>query len=298
LLEDDLEAGPAYYEFARRACDRYRDDERVAGTCLYGLWFNGFTHDPFVPVDDGSDVFFLQLPYTQGLAFTAAEWQRLTAHRATPRMLRSADLHRSFRRFAPDEWFPALASYLAATGRYFCFPRVSLVTGWGDAGAHFDAPTSWLHTPMQLRPREYVLPGLDESLAVYDSFYELLPSRLRTLGADLPLPDFDVDLNATRGRANLHHDHVLTTRPARRAIKSYGLRLRPLELNVVEGVPGDDISLASRDDVCWDWPAGLEARRRLHLYHWARLRPSRRRHLLYALAGAFERLRAARQARV
>jgi hypothetical protein len=43
LLEDDLVAGPAYYAFARQVSDFYAGDARIAGACLYGLWFNGFT---------------------------------------------------------------------------------------------------------------------------------------------------------------------------------------------------------------------------------------------------------------
>ena len=71
LLEDDLTVAPPFYDFASQVLDRYRDDERIAGTCLYGLWFNGFTLEPFTPIDDGGDVFFLGVPHTQGLCFSA-----------------------------------------------------------------------------------------------------------------------------------------------------------------------------------------------------------------------------------
>jgi hypothetical protein len=109
--------------------------------------------------------------------------------------------------------------------------------------------------------RDYRLPALNEAAAVYDSFFELHPDRLRALGADLAVPEFDVDLNATKQRRNLERDHVLTTRPVREAMARFGLAMRPLEANVVYGVPGDGITLARRQDVMWDRLAGLDAMR-------------------------------------
>ena len=288
LLEDDLVVGPAYYEYTRQACEHYRDEERVAGFCLYGLWFNGFTHEPFLAVDDGTDVFFLKLPYTQGLAFTAGQWQRFEERPNPSRSLQHPQIHESFRRFSHDEWFPSMTSYLAVQERYFCFPRVSHIVGWGDAGAHFEARSDWFQTPLQLQPRTYNLPSFDEALAVYDSFFELLPSRLQALGADLPNEGVDIDLGATRPRTSLQHDLVLTTRPVRRVIKTYGLQMIPPELNVAQSVPGDLISLARKGDVRWDRLATLEAQRRMHAYYWSRNRPSRKRALLFELARRVE----------
>jgi hypothetical protein len=291
ILEDDLVVAPAYYAFASQALSRYADAARAGGVCLYGLWFNGFTHDPFVPIDDGSDVFFMKLPYTQGLAFTAAQWQAFESWRRTGRVERHPDLPGAFLRFGREEWFPSLAAYLATEGRFFCFPRVSLTAGWGDSGTHFGSGTSWFQTPLALRPREYALPALDDALAVYDSFYELLPDRLRRLTPSLPEVDFDVDLNAAKRRQNLHHELVLTTRPVRRAMASFGLEMQPLELNLVYGVPGEAISLSRRGDVYWDAIAGTEARRRLHAFAWSRYRPSRRRAAWYAFAKLVHSLR-------
>jgi hypothetical protein len=214
LLEDDLSVAPPFYAFASQAMSCYAQDERVAGSCLYGLWFNGFTQEPFEPLADGADAFFLQLPYTQGLAFTAAQWHAFDEWWGQDRPLAASDLHPLFLKFSADEWFPALASYTANQGRYFCFPRVSLTVAWGDAGSHFEDRTDWLQAPVQLRGGSYRLSGLDDAVAVYDAFFELLPERLRRLAPHLPDVAFDVDLNATKQGEALHHDFVLTARPS------------------------------------------------------------------------------------
>jgi hypothetical protein len=284
ILEDDLLVAPPYYQFATAALNAYRDEPRVAGTCLYGLWFNGFTQDPFQPLDDGGDAFFLKLPYTQGLAFTPAQWQCLDEAFGGGKVAPHPDLHASFLGFDRDEWFPAVARNLVASDRFFCFPRVSLTVGSGDAGTHFDAQTSWLQTPVSLRARPYQLLPFDDVIAVYDSFYELLPDRIRRVAPLLPQEPFDVDINATKPQAALHESLLLTTRPARHAVERYQLEMVPPEMNLSQPARHGEIALASRDDVDFGVWGTLEARRRLHAYHWRRHRPSRRRSLTYFVA--------------
>jgi hypothetical protein len=293
LLEDDLTVAPPFYTFASQALARYDSDERIGGSCLYDLWFNGFTRLPFRPLDDGSDVYFVGVPYTQGYAFTARQWQSFDEwwRRNGPAVQPDPALHPAFLSFRSDEWLPALASYLARQGRYFCFPRAALTTGWGDPGVHFDRRTDWFLAPVQVRGGDYRLPDLDDSLAVYDPFFELKPDRLRKLAPFLHEGDFDLDLNATKLPDNLQSDYVLTTRPVRRALDNFGLRLQPLELNVIQRMTGNEISLTRVDDVYWDRWGWLEARRRLELLAESKRRPSRRRRASYSLASGVTHIR-------
>lgn len=82
FLEDDLAVSPDYYKYAAQALRFYDHDERIAGISLYALWFNGYTKHPFVPLADDSDAFYIQVPYTQGLAWTQAQWTRFADWRA------------------------------------------------------------------------------------------------------------------------------------------------------------------------------------------------------------------------
>jgi hypothetical protein len=286
VLEDDLTVAPPFYQFAAQALARYAEEPRIGGVCLYDLWFNGYTQLPFRPLNDGADVYFVQVPYTQGYAMTSAQWQRFDEwwQRNGPTVEPHPALHPSFLRFRQDEWLPAIASYLAQEERYFCFPRASLTTAWGDAGVHFDAQTDFFLAPVQVSGGDYRLPALDESKAVYDSFFELTPSRLRGLAPSLPGIEFDIDLNASKLPFNLQREHVLTTRPARRTLVSFGLRLQPAELNVIQEVPGDEIRLARLQDVYWGRLAGLEARHKLEKLAWSKRRPSRRRGAAFLMA--------------
>jgi len=285
FLEDDLLVSPAYYTYAARALSFYRSDERIAGVSLYALWFNGYTQQPFIPLADDADAFFLQTPYTQGQAFTYAQWKSFADWRAAgDRRLTEADnLHESFFHFDAEDWFPMLAKYVVETGRYVVYPRVSLTTGAGDAGTHFAQASSFFQTPLQRFKENYRLKPLADSVAVYDSFFELLPDRLNRLTDAFRGFDYDVDLYATKARRNLRAEYVLTSRLCRTAQQSFGKVMWPMEANVIENVPGTEIAFCRADDVRWDWWSDLETRKRNHDFFTRRRKMSRRLRLMYAI---------------
>ena len=253
-LEDDLLVSPVFYDYAAQALTFYRDEERIAGVSLYGLWFNGYTQQPFVPLADGADVFFVQVPYTQGLALTRAQWANFTAWRKSSAALAAPNvpLHEAWSRFDREDWFPVFARYVIITDRYFVFPRVSLTTGCGDAGTHFAQASRFFEVPLQRGKCRYDFKSLAEADAVYDSFFELQPDRLNRLTDQLRNYDYAVDLYATKSQSNLRTEYVLTSRRCARPIKSFGKSRWPLEANVIEPVPGADIHLCRTEDVRWD----------------------------------------------
>lgn len=254
VVEDDLTVSPVFYVYATQALSFYQQDDRIAGLSLFGLWFNGYTQQPFVPLADGADAFFVQAPYTQGLAFTREQWARFDAWRHSPAAAAppAAPLHEVWSRFDAEEWFPLVTQYVVTTGRYFVFPRVSHTTGWGDAGTHFIRANRFFQVPLQRGKQAYDFNTLDNASALYDSFFEIQPERLNRLTDQLCDYHYTVDLYGIKSRANLRTDYVLTSRPCRKPVASFGKMLWPLEMNVVERVPGAEISLCRTEDVRWD----------------------------------------------
>ncbi len=253
-LEDDLTVSPVFYAYASQALSFYQHDDRVAGLSLFGLWFNGYTQQPFVPLADGSAAFFVQVPYTQGLAFTHAQWARFEAWRHSPATAAppARPLHEAWSHFDREDWFPLLTKYVSVTDRYFVFPRVSHTTGWGDAGTHFDRASRFFQVPLQGGKQHYDFNTLDDAMAVYDSFFEIQPDRLNRLADPLRGYDYAVDLYAIKSRANLRAEYVLTSRRCRKPIASFGKTAWPLEMNVIEHVPGTEICFCRTEDVRWD----------------------------------------------
>ncbi len=262
-LEDDLTVSPVFFAYAAQALSFYQHADRVAGLSLFGLWFNGYTQQPFVPLADGSDAFFVQVPYTQGLAFTHAQWTNFDEWRHSPLATAapSVPLHAAWSRFDREDWFPLLAKYVITTDRYFVFPRASHTTGWGDVGTHFAQASRFFQVPLQCGKRKYDFNAIDDSVAVYDSFFELQPDRLNRLTDRWHSYDYTLDLYGIKSRSNLLTEYALTSRPCRSPIASFGKTLWPIEMNVIEQVPGAEICFCRTADIRWD------RRSRLRLWH-------------------------------
>ena len=268
LLEDDLLVAAPFYDYAWQALDTYRDDRRIAGISLYSLWFNGYTHHPFIPLPDDSDIFFLQVPYTQGQAFTQRQWEAFTQWQAESQHLsgRLPGLHEMFLHFDAEDWFPMRARYLVDSGRYYVFPRQSLASGAGDAGTHFAQPSYFFQVPLQNYQRHFKFQPFDNAPAVYDAFFEILPERLKRLAPAFKDYDICMDLNGTKARRDLSGKYVLTTRPARNAIRRFGRGMWPPEANLLYETPGDEIRLCAVEDLRWGSLAELAIRKANYEY--------------------------------
>jgi len=290
FLEDDLLVSPVYYHFASQALTCYDRDDRIGGVSLYGLWFNGYTRQPFSALPDSSDAFFLQLPYTQGEAFTSSQWSCFDEWRssAADNFVPTGPIHEDWFQFRPDEWFPIFTKYLIASGRYFVFPRVSLSTGCGDAGTHFNRTVTFFQAALQRSKQTYTFKNLDDSVCVYDSFFEILPDRLNRLNERLSAYNYDVDLYATKTERNLRAEYTLTSRRCRTPILSFGKEMLPIEANVIEDDPGQEIFLCRKEDLRWDWLSGLATTRSNYEFFERTSRPSRIQRVLFAMWRYYE----------
>lgn len=292
LLEDDLLVSPMFYRFASKALKKYQADDKIAGVSLYSLWFNGYTHYPFVPIIDESDVFFLQVPYTQGQAFTGVQWQRFASWRSQPGCQPKAvdHLHEMFLNFDTDDWFPMRTKYLVETDRYYVFPRQSLSTGMGDAGTHFPKSSAFFQVPL-LRSKDcFMFKSMEESISVYDSFFEILPDRLDRQVDWFKGMNYAVDLNGTKSRHNIQADFVLTSRPGKSPLYSFGKFMWPIVANITENIPGSEIVYCSVNDLDWSWLGDLKIKRSNHFYFNRHRRGSKKLLLQFTLLDLLSKL--------
>jgi len=286
FLEDDSFVSPVFYHYAAQALDRYQDDACIGGISLYRYAFNGYTHYPFEPLSDENDVFFMQLPSIMGQCWTQAQWKAYAQWRETSPRSVEETLHEVWYAFPADDHFPILTKYLVSTARFYVFPRISLTTGFGDAGTHFSKRSSYFQVPLQRGRKSFTLPELNDSNAVYDSFMEVLPIRLKRLAPALKEYDFCMDLNATKKAHHITTEHVITTRVCRAPERTFALAMHPPEANLIHNVEGTGINLCRVSDLRWDRWSDLQSRVRLHDY-FSRGRHSFIQSLLYALLGRF-----------
>ncbi len=286
LLEDDLIVSPMFYHYAVQTLNEFSDDDRIAGISLNTLWFNGITHTPFVPTLDDADMFFMQVSWYHGQAYTARMWQQFMQWRETAsRTITPADgLHELFSTFPDSEWFPFKMKYLAQTGRFYIFPRESLTVNFGDVGTHFEQTTAFFQQPMQTFRHNFRLHSPDQSVAVYDSFQELLPSRLNRLTDQFVNYEYTTDLNGTKSPYNIPTDHLLTTQKLKNPMNTFAQLMWPLEANVITAVPGSGISFGHKSNLDRGRLATLATQSRNDAY-FKRYKVNGRRHQLRLLIG-------------
>lgn len=290
FLEDDLVVSPVFYHFTSQALRHFGDDERVAGISLHRYALNGYTHLPFEPLSDSSDAFFMQVSSILGQAWSKAQWEEFAQWRATSPKFQKEALHDLWLQFDADDHFPILTNYLVSTDRFYAFPRVSLTTGFGDAGTHFARGTSYFQVPLQYEKTLFQFKTLEASNAVYDSFMEILPRCLQRLAPVLRPLQFDVDLNAIKHPRHFKTDLVLTTRACRSPLKTFALAMQPPEANLVFDVKGQGINLCKPADLLWDKWSEIETRTKLFEYA-ARGRASLKQSLFYRLVGRLRRFK-------
>jgi len=270
MLEDDLFVSRRFYAFAAQALARYAGDPAIAGVSLYAHRINVGARLPFWPIEDGSDVFFLQLPSSWGQAWTRDQWGRFRRWLDGDRRgLDFARLPPHIAAWPESSWLKYFAAFTVATGSFVVYPRVSLTTNFNDRGTHVRHADQRFQVPLRLDGEEYRFRALEESAAAYDAFFELLPARLRALCPALGDSALDVDLYGTKRADHVSAPWVLTTRRCARIEHGYGRELKPHELNVIHGVPGDAIRFARAGDVVREAPAfsrDVARRRSDHAY--------------------------------
>ncbi|MCB8978771.1 MAG: hypothetical protein H6657_15230 [Ardenticatenaceae bacterium] len=267
LLEDDLVVSPMVYRYATSALAFYADEPRVAGISLNALWFHGITHEPFTPYLDDGDVFFMQVAWFQGQAYTQKQWAAWRDWRETavPQIQPTDGMHELFQTFPATDWFPLKTKYLVDTHRFYVFPRESLTTNYGDSGTHVRS-TNFFQVPLQTRRANFQLQTLAESVAVYDSFQEMLPECVKQLTDQFDAYDFTVDLHGTRSLANIPTEFVLTTQAMRHPLMTFGLELRPLLANAIYNHSGVGINFGRTTNLDHRWWSRWRTTSRYHSY--------------------------------
>ncbi len=244
-LEDDLYVGAGFYSYVLQVLDAYGEEDRIGGFSLNALWFNGYLHLPFKPIQDGNPSFFLQVAWYQGQIYTAAQWQHFKEwlvmdEGAAPDLL----MHDSMINFhLEDDWFPLKSRYLVETGRFYCFPREAQVVNFGDAGTHFANKTDFFMTEASLDSISAVFKPFEKCLAVYDSFFEILPDRLNVFCPHLRGKDVEIDLNGTKDLSRIQKEYLISPKQCKSPISQYALEMRPHEMNIAEQISGDYFSL-------------------------------------------------------
>jgi hypothetical protein len=250
LLEDDLYVSTQFYVYATQALDFYAEDKTVAGISLYALHVNENAPIslPFYPLEDDSDVFFLQKSFIGNCAMTYGQWRQFIQWRRSQAQGISAedDLPSRVLSWPETSLSKHFIKYLVDLRSYIVFPRTSLSTNFGDTGLHVQSNRVF-QVPLELSMKRWRFRSVRDSLSVYDAFHELIPDRLNTFCSHFSAYDYVVDLYGTRDLNKVRAAYLLTIRRPERFLHSFGSALIPMELNVIETVPGEGIWFCEKE---------------------------------------------------
>jgi hypothetical protein len=245
MLEDDLYVSPAYYSYTVQAFEYYQNDEFVNGISLYNHRMNFSSKRTFIPLADGTDVYFLQIASSWGQAWTAKHWSKFrTWIETNPIVTQDVDIPDYVINWPDKSWLKHYIHYLSETQSFFVYPRISLSTNFGDKGQNNGKANTYFQSPLlESGDMSFRFTPVSEALPLYDAYFDLLPAVLGRLSPELKEYPFSNNLSGLKPLSKVKEKFVLIANRIEGAAVSFGMDLKPIESNVVHRIRGEEISL-------------------------------------------------------
>lgn len=245
VLEDDLYVSPNYYSYVMQMLDFYENEDRVCGVSLYCHSWNGYGNYQFLPQKNEYDVFLGQIGVSWGQCWTKGQWKQFKKWYENNKEIEKFDndIPWTINEWGSQSWAKYFYNYMVEENKFYVLPYTSLSTNFSDVGEH-NMNTSNAYQVMLLDAKEmnYRVPIFDEAIK-YDMFFERVLDDNFKIGG-VSGENICINLNGYRQYIK-NKKYLLTCKKYDDLIpiKSYGLKLRPIEQNVLKDIPGDDIFL-------------------------------------------------------
>lgn len=239
LLEDDIYVAKGFYDYTIQVENYYGDCEKVASIALYANEMNGFLWLPMTKLKNAADVTAGQSVASWGEAWNTRMWSEFREWLSKTEIpWEEIDMPHQIKEWT-KAWSKFYDAYMVMEDKYSVNPYTSLTTNFSDAGEHGSANNTIVQVSLQQGTKQYnFLPF--EQLVKYDTYSNnlMLPEVL-----GIPKKDIRLDLYGVRPN-DKNCRYILTVkRLPYMVVKSFGLYMRPHELNVIEEIPGNDIFL-------------------------------------------------------
>ena len=249
ILEDDLYVSPDFYNYAMRALDKYGEHPQIAGIALSTKRELLESTFPFFPLRNGYDVFFQQFATSWGQVWNERMWSTFREwYGRHPELPWHKDVPESVLNYPETSWAKFYQTYIVDTGKYFVYSYDSLTTNFGDAGQHFGSVSSSAQSVLFYGKRDYRMPEFENGIK-YDIYGEPVG-----LGGYLGVLEEELTCDMWgRKRKEAYRRCVLSCRRLPYKVrKTFGMQMKPMELNVMEEIQGEglflyDTSFAAED---------------------------------------------------
>ncbi len=242
IFEDDIVPAPYFYSYVKQAVNFYKDDERILAVSLYSNMWNVYKNRAFTPLRNEYDVFISQIICSWGECFIGEQWK------AFKKWYEDKEDHLEYRYDVPDVvygWRDSrnkyLLYYIVEQGKYYVSPYDAQSTNCHNVGRHVIASTSSFQVPLLYGNKKFHFPPLEKALK-YDAFFESVDLK-EQLEHEYPNMKVCVDYYGLHRDYDSYDICLSTENLPYKIIKSYGLEMRPPELNYYYKVEGEDLFL-------------------------------------------------------
>ena len=260
MLEDDLLIAPGFYQYAQQASSFYTSDDKIAGISLFTYSVEENNFNPFQPIQDDSDVHFIQVASSWGQCWNKDQWSKFKSWLIENQRGKESLLPEYILNWGNNSWKKLFINYLIDTDRYFAFPNTSYSTNFEEEGTHASR-TGLFQAPLNMGITKPRLNRLEDSNSIYDVYFELQSISLKKLCPALNEFDFELDIFGNKPISSITSEYLLTSRRGMNAVKLFGSEMKPLLQNVLFEIEGDDIGLYRLEDLL-----PTEKNRYLNLY--------------------------------
>ncbi len=241
MLEDDIVVSDSFWLYTDEAVKVYGNDPSIAGISLYRHTVYPQSGRLFEPEYTGGDTFLMQAAQSWGQAWTNRQWQGFRTWYDNNQVFDQPEGMADYS-YGWDQrsWLRYYMGYVAAEHKYLVYPYHSFSTNMEDAGENRKYTDTDYQVSLVRDQKEFRMFPADR-LVRYDAFYERMDddSFCCIYDGEKVL----MDLNGSHSKYFGAH-YLLSTRYLPYAIvKTYGLRMRPQEVNFREEIPGEDIFL-------------------------------------------------------
>lgn len=239
VLEDDIVVAPGFYQYAKQAVEKFQNDDNIAGISLYNFPISYHSWQPFTSLASNSDVYLMQNAQSWGQIWMKKQWKEFKEWYDTnnEEFEEKSYLPKSICSWPKSSWLKYHTRYCIEQNKYFVYPYKSYSTCFSDAGVHTSVSSPRFQTSLSSGNIGVIKL---EPVVKYDSFFE------NTAIYDwLQLPQDDLCVDYYGDKGNRENKRFWLSREVLpyKIIKSFGLVMKPYELNIKYQIQGNDLFL-------------------------------------------------------
>lgn len=244
VLEDDVIVAGGFYHYMRQAVAYYESNDQIAGISLYNHPRNTLCGLAFTPEYRGMDTYFFQLAQSWGQIWMRRQWAEfeIWMEENGDKEITNTSVPKFVREWPDSSWLKYHIQYCIEKNKFFVYPYHPFSTCYSEVGEHTGEKSTLLQVPMNMgMDRQKIRFATYGKDAVrYDAFFERMGLESRI---GIPDNELCVDLYGMK-EDHEGRRYLLSTRQYQyKIIRSYGMSLRPHEVNVVYQEEGECIFL-------------------------------------------------------